>query len=1147
MSSKRAANLLLMGGLLALSACGPQNPAGITVPDSSAPVAVTPKASLGVYQLSLTGQGRTITQASVGRVGGLQAQAAETTGLSFKSNNYGYYTDQATGTLRMWATFDVTNNTGQDLKAPTLVPVDTDGAGGTIGTTAFKNVKYFDGSDASSRAPLLNFDESNDPKTTVKSPLVRDLDSASIEVNLPAGMKLAGAAHSGWKMSTLPAGATGQVTLAASIPQGATPQENPFSFDLVFTVADAVPTVSLTNIGAIQGSTPSGDKGAALTGSQTVEGVVTYTSLDPAGKVNGFFVQEEGIDADRDDTTSDGVFVYCGTNCATTGVATGDRVRVTGTVSEFQNQTQLGGTLTVTKLASNVPLPVAAELKLPLPIAQRERYEGMRVHVQGVVNSNYQLGRGGLLDIADSRPVSYTQDHEPNVTGYAQYVADLADRTIRIDDGSLAENESSVEFARNGGPLSISNILRAGDQADVTGVMTYRYNGWTVPASDNVNTYRIYATPKEALFTGDPRPATPADVMGGGAANARVASMNVENFFTTMQKDNSGCTPNGVDSTARGPVNCDEYARKLDKMVNVVSGLNGDVIGLNELQNYGKYGVEKKPSVQLLVEELNRRLGSEVYAAVLPGRTIGTDVIAVGYIYKKAAFTPVGQLGVLDNTFNTRYTDTCNRPTMAQTFQSNSNGGRFTLVIAHLKSKGSACSALGDSDQNDGQGNGYQARLNAASLIHSWLATDPTRTNEQDVIVMGDMNAYLAEPPVKAILNGPDGTAGSADDFISQFGPESYSYQFGGAFGSLDHAFASPSFASQIVGKTKWHINADENVLYKPDFEYKAVPGCATKVGTCNGPDLYSSGPFAASDHDPILLGVNLTAQTPLPTNPGTPTTPVTTLTASPAALTVTAGGAAVSSTLITSTQNYSGTDLAVTITTPAGLNVTPSATTVSPNGTFTVSVTAPEGTPAGTYPVTVTTTGDNGLKASTDLTVTVGTGGGTTPPTPTGSDLIFSEYVEGSSNNKALELYNPTSDTIDLSAYSVELYANGATTPNNTQKLSGTLAAGGTLVLVNGQAGATLKALGTVSSVTNFNGDDALVLKKGTTIIDSFGQVGLDPGNAWTANSVTTIDKTLRRKAGVTAGDANATDAFDPSAQWEQFDIDTFDGLGSR
>jgi predicted extracellular nuclease len=164
---------------------------------------------------------------------------------------------------------------------------------------------------------------------------------------------------------------------------------------------------------------------------------------------------------------------------------------------------------------------------------------------------------------------------------------------------------------------------------------------------------------------------------------------------------------------------------------------------------------------------------------------------------------------------------------------------------------------------------------------------------------------------------------------------------------------------------------------------------------------------------------------------------------------------------------------------------------------------------------------------------------------------VFFSEYVEGSSNNKALELYNPTGAAVDLSAYTVRLYANGATTPTSSLTLSGQLAAGRTYVLVHGSAGTALLALANQTlaggGAVNFNGDDAVTLEKNGAVIDRFGQVGVDPGAFWSAGSVQTQDRTLRRKPAVRGGDNQSTAPFDPSLQWDTFAIDTFDGLGQH
>lgn len=162
-------------------------------------------------------------------------------------------------------------------------------------------------------------------------------------------------------------------------------------------------------------------------------------------------------------------------------------------------------------------------------------------------------------------------------------------------------------------------------------------------------------------------------------------------------------------------------------------------------------------------------------------------------------------------------------------------------------------------------------------------------------------------------------------------------------------------------------------------------------------------------------------------------------------------------------------------------------------------------------------------------------------------TDLFISEYVEGSSNNKAIELFNGTSSVINLADYKLELYTNGSATVGTTLNLTGTLQPGATYVIVNGSASDALKAKANVTSgVTNFNGDDALVLKKGTTVLDVFGQVGFRPSPKW-GTTVSSVDQTLVRKDTVTTGDANGSDAFEPANEWNALPIDTFTNLGKH
>jgi uncharacterized protein len=175
---------------------------------------------------------------------------------------------------------------------------------------------------------------------------------------------------------------------------------------------------------------------------------------------------------------------------------------------------------------------------------------------------------------------------------------------------------------------------------------------------------------------------------------------------------------------------------------------------------------------------------------------------------------------------------------------------------------------------------------------------------------------------------------------------------------------------------------------------------------------------------------------------------------------------------------------------------------------------------------------------------------GGAAAATDTATELFISEYIEGTSNNKAVEIYNGTAAAVDLGAggYNLQMYFNGNPSAGLTINLTGTVTAGDVFVLAHSSAVAAILA---VADQTNgagwFNGDDAVVLRKGTDVIDAIGQVGFDPGTEWGTGLVSTADNTLRRKASVCSGDTDPSDVFDPAVEWDGFATDTFDGLGSH
>jgi predicted extracellular nuclease len=181
---------------------------------------------------------------------------------------------------------------------------------------------------------------------------------------------------------------------------------------------------------------------------------------------------------------------------------------------------------------------------------------------------------------------------------------------------------------------------------------------------------------------------------------------------------------------------------------------------------------------------------------------------------------------------------------------------------------------------------------------------------------------------------------------------------------------------------------------------------------------------------------------------------------------------------------------------------------------------------------------------------VSVFVAAGTVLPASAATELFLSEYIEGTSNNKALEIFNDTGAAVDLTAggYNVQMFFNGSTAAGLTINLVGTVTNGDVFVLAQSSASpAILAAADQTNGAGWFNGDDAVVLRKGTTVIDSVGQIGLDPGAEWGTGLTSTADNTLRRKGTVTAGDSNTLDSFDPAVEWDGFATDTFSGLGTH
>jgi len=215
-----------------------------------------------------------------------------------------------------------------------------------------------------------------------------------------------------------------------------------------------------------------------------------------------------------------------------------------------------------------------------------------------------------------------------------------------------------------------------------------------------------------------------------------------------------------------------------------------------------------------------------------------------------------------------------------------------------------------------------------------------------------------------------------------------------------------------------------------------------------------------------------------------------------------------------------------------------PVTITAGSSATFTVTFNSAN---SGTFTDTVTINNTDANEAAYDFALRA-----TVSVAPC-TDLFISEYLEGSSNNKAIEIYNPTASAISLTGYDISIYANGSSTPVSIS-LSGSVPAYGTFVLANSSSNPAILALAQQTSASlGFNGDDAVALRKSGVLIDVIGQIGTDPGTEWVSGGVSTLDETLVRNFSVQIGDANGSDAFNPATEWTAYPIDDVSNLGSH
>ena len=552
----------------------------------------------------------------------------------------------------------------------------------------------------------------------------------------------------------------------------------------------------------------------------TVQAVVTLVSPS----LGGFFIQEEPGDVDDSPATSEGVFV-----AGTAPAAAGSTVEVTGGVSEEFGRTQINANFVVD--CERDPTTIdPTPLVLPADSAQRETLEGMVVETaQDLFVSSlftaYQFGELGVaLDGPLTQPTSAFAPEDPR----AQELADEnAESLLFINDRD--------EFGFQNAPWFHEVRRRAGDvvEAGAVGALNFSFGDFLLEPLD--------AFPEIVQIENRP----PAPQLSGGND---IGAFNVLNYFNTF----------GDSDVLRGARNPAQFELQSAKIVEAIIELDAAILGLIELENdYEDHyddDVSTVPSIQTLVEELNAKAGPGTYDWIVPdeddltteglgGGGLGPDAIAQGVIYQPDRASPVGGPATFDiDAQLTGGNTNKNRWPLAQSFEV--DGQVVTVVVNHLKSKGSSCEDVGGPTFDIGDdvetfltGHCNLTREYAAQRLIEWVETKPTGVNSPDTFVIGDLNSYEEEGPIELFIDA------GYEDAVQSHGDDAFTFKFDGRYGRLDYVMASPSAKRLLDDAAVWQANSPEPYGYL----YFNDPVDTLETATA----------YASSDHDPVVIAID--------------------------------------------------------------------------------------------------------------------------------------------------------------------------------------------------------------------------------------------------------------------------------------------------
>ncbi len=659
-----------------------------------------------------------------------------------------------------------------------------------------------------------------------------------------------------------------------------------------------IPTIQGTGAGSALATQTVTDKNGNVTGkvslgSFNVHGIVTALGQT---LTKGFYLTDPA--GDGNPATSDGIFVYLNDKDFATKYADikpGAELCLEAKVEEYYGGTQLKpnvesgkARVQVTTQGLNVPTSVLQVNEGETLTQAMSRYEGMRVRLDS--SSDLHLTRNYGFDYKVYRNNVELAHKTPLIKPTQLHVANSADAVaLATKNGS---NRLVVE-SDNKAPDGVlpwfpswdadQGYLRIGDQLNgLEGVIVYNKDAYrlVVPGDVTLTAGALLRSPEED------RQNAPARLSG---SDLRIGSFNVLNYFTShssiggalniLCKDQADA--NNTKGCNRGAKSQPEFEKQRTKIVNAITAMDADLLGLMEMENNG---FEDNSALHNLVTRFNEQQkdASKHYAyvrlpvsALTDGKFFGGDAIMVAMIYRPALLTPSGDASVIKLP-EQRYTTggvaktAGQRDSLVQTFTVAKSKEPLTLVVNHLKSKGSGCYENGDgkTEPADLQGKCTEFRVSAAKVLGEAVSKLPGQ-----VLLVGDFNSYAKEDPIRVLTDYNPATSERkvvsashtfiGDQAYEQLGREvtkSYglidlnvkfnkekaiSYSYDGELGTLDYALANPALASKVAGVADWHINSFESSLFEYGSQY---------TGTL----LKSDNPFSASDHDPIIVDLKL-------------------------------------------------------------------------------------------------------------------------------------------------------------------------------------------------------------------------------------------------------------------------------------------------